>query len=1510
MMYHLTRNLLLLLCLWLLSPGTYSFASPPGSESSAGQMTTITLSETERQWVLEHPVIRLGVDPAWPPFDFIDRQGGHRGMAADFLQLLAQRLGIAVEMIPNIGWNQALERARDRTLDLISLSHGTPERLEFMTYTDVVTSVPWSIVTQKDYKEIDGLNDLAGLEVALVKGYAIEEIIRTDYPGLKIWQVASSLEGLRAVASGQIKAVVESLAVANYLISENNLSNLRIAADSGLEVMELGFGVRSDWPQLVELLNRAIRSLSRDEVRAIYARWAPLAAPATDEAAPIAHSLWWLVAAGLIVLVLLIPMILQRLSGHQQAKWFSSAAVRRIGAVAVTLFLVAVMVLSWYSLQRIHDRLRQDLGNQLSIINSSVHQALRTWLAGRRELVFDLTHDPEVLETASALLGAPRSPQALRADPVMERLRTLLAPRMDRINAKGMFIIAPDRVSVASMRDANLGTVNLIARQRSALMDRAFAGETVFIPPIVSDVPLRDRKGQMVERAPTMFFAAPLKNANGDVIAVLTLRFDPAHELTRITESGRPGESGETYAVDENGRLLTESRFEASLISAGIATDSGTGDSGLQGFRIADPGGNLLSGYVPAAARAEWPLTLMASDVTRGHSGMNVSGYRDYRGVPVVSAWLWSDELGIGLATEIDSDEALAPYLALRNLVVSVLGVTVLLALGLTGFNVWLGDRAKLRLERLVRERTRELNKLAQAVEQNPLSVVITDIDGTIEHVNPTFTKVTGYQPDEVIGKNPRVLKSGETSADQYAGLWTTILEGRVWRGEIQNRRKNGDLYWAAISIAPVTDESGTVTHFIAMTEDITRGKQVELALRDAKLAAEEATQAKGELLANMKESEEQFRTLVSNIPGTTYRCLPRHPWTMLYISDEIHNLSGYPPEDFLGENPLHTFGDLMHPDDVKPIAANTAQAVKEHRPYDNEYRIIDANGVVHWVYAKGQAIYDTHGEAEFLDGTIFDITDRILAAQALSVAKEAAEAANQAKSAFLANMSHELRTPMNAILGYSEMLMEEAEDVGQDDFIPDLKKINQAGNHLLSLINDVLDLSKIESGKMETFAEVFDVGGLIDQIAGTAQPLMTKNNNHFRIKRGDNMGNACQDITKLRQSLLNLLSNAAKFTHEGTITLRVEREQANSEEWLSFAVNDTGIGIAADKLDHVFAEFSQADNSTTRDYGGTGLGLTISRRFCRMLGGDLTVTSESGAGSTFTIRLPAALPEAGAPQEEPPQTNTHIEQMSNDIHQPMAGSTVLVIDDDAEASEIIRRFLEKDGFNVVTALSGEQGLRLAHELHPAAITLDVMMPDMDGWSVLRALKVDPLLHAIPVVILTMVDDKSKGYALGATDYLTKPVDRVRLHQILSRYQQPGDQPHCVLLVEDDKVTREMTARVLEKADWQVIEAGNGREALEQLARQKPQLILLDLMMPVMDGFDFLIEMRATPAWRNIPVIVVTAKDLTEEDRRILSGKVEQILEKGACSHGQVVDLIRQVVDHHRLPGDTAIPGK
>jgi signal transduction histidine kinase/DNA-binding response OmpR family regulator len=487
--------------------------------------------------------------------------------------------------------------------------------------------------------------------------------------------------------------------------------------------------------------------------------------------------------------------------------------------------------------------------------------------------------------------------------------------------------------------------------------------------------------------------------------------------------------------------------------------------------------------------------------------------------------------------------------------------------------------------------------------------------------------------------------------------------------------------------------------------------------------------------------------------------------------------------------------------------------------------------------------------------------------------ARHQAEAASRTKSAFLANMSHELRTPLNAIIGYSEILREDAQDRGDKASEADLVKIETAGKHLLGLINDILDLSKIEAGRMDLHLEEVDLNRLLAEVRVLVTPLIDKNGNRFEIDAPADIGIMHVDLVKLKQSLINLLSNAAKFTKDGLVKLAVEKHVSDrGRNVFTFAVTDSGIGMTDEQIGRLFQAFTQADASTTRNYGGTGLGLTITKHFCTMLGGDITVTSVPGKGSTFTITLPDGGKEAAISRVEPGAV----------ADGDLSGKSVLIVDDDPTVHDVLRATIAKEGYRLLHAYDGAQALELAKSERPDVITLDVMMPKLDGWSVLGKLKSDPALAPIPVIMLTIVDERTMGYSLGAAEYMTKPVDRNRLIELLRRFAATSREA-VVLVVDDSEDVRAVVRATVEKAGLKTVEAENGKIALDWLkTNPAPALVLLDLMMPVMDGFAFLDEVKEVPALARVPIVVLTAKDLTEAERRMVNERTLLVLTKGA----------------------------
>ncbi len=545
----------------------------------------------------------------------------------------------------------------------------------------------------------------------------------------------------------------------------------------------------------------------------------------------------------------------------------------------------------------------------------------------------------------------------------------------------------------------------------------------------------------------------------------------------------------------------------------------------------------------------------------------------------------------------------------------------------------------------------------------------------------------------------------------------------------------------------------------------------------------------------------------------------------------------------------------------------------------------------------------NTRGELVYLDTTLApvtgesgqvthhvavkrDVTDRVQREQALEEtnralrqARDAALQASRAKSEFLANMSHELRTPLNAIIGYSELLMEDAEAAQQEDLRSDLKKIHTSGTHLLGLINDVLDMSKIESGKMDLDIQEFDLRELISQIKDTVEPLAQRHGNQLELLVDQAPERVIYDAQKLRQVLINLMSNACKFTSNGKVQLEVTVDGLG---WLEISVSDTGIGMTEEQRGRLFRPFMQADSSTTKRYGGTGLGLAISQRFCEMMGGRIEVTSRPGVGSCFTVRLP--------------ERARRISKRSLDPSAEAEGPLVLVIDDDQSTYATLSATLSERGFRVEWARTGDGGMDAARQQRPQVIVLNINMPAKEGWSVLALLKEDPDTASIPVVMVTSLEEPELGMALGAADYLVKPIHPTHLVRTVRRWLTPANDNFTVLVVDDDPAMREIVERTLRGAGYQVATASNGHEGLQALETRTPGLIVLDLMMPEMDGFEFLRRLKENPRHGHLPVVVATAKELTEAEHKLLEESATRVIQKVAHSRTELMHIVERQV--------------
>ena len=505
-----------------------------------------------------------------------------------------------------------------------------------------------------------------------------------------------------------------------------------------------------------------------------------------------------------------------------------------------------------------------------------------------------------------------------------------------------------------------------------------------------------------------------------------------------------------------------------------------------------------------------------------------------------------------------------------------------------------------------------------------------------------------------------------------------------------------------------------------------------------------------------------------------------------------------------------------------------------------------------------------------------------------LSQANDRVIEADRLKSEFLANMSHELRTPLNSVIALSGILLARMDGDLTEEQEKQVKIIKKSGKNLLELINDILDLSKIESGKMEISLEEFYIEDVVNDDRAMVTPLASEKEINISFIKNEEIPVIRSDRNKVKQILLNLLSNAVKFTPTGgSITIDATGRDGRVE----LRVTDTGIGIAKENLDKIFDEFRQVDGSSTREYGGTGLGLAITRRLVKLLGGEIRVESEIGKGSTFIINIPVTLDGVEALTEAASRIDP-------------GRKTILAVDDDPSVIYVLKKYLEGEGYQVVPAHNGAEAIRLAREVKPFAITLDIMIPGRDGWEVINELKGDPATEHIPIVVISILDNKSLGFSLGVTEYLTKPVERNTVLNALGRLMSPRcigmDCTPNVLLVDDDPIHIMAMKAVLADSGYKVTVAPGGKEAIEVLKEATPCAVILDIMMPEVDGFMVLEELKKRKETRDIPVIILTAKDITDDDKKRLNGSIQDIIGKGNFAHEEVLRDLKNIMERRK----------
>ncbi len=1439
------------------------------------------LTTVEKEWLVAHPTIRLGTAPNSPPIEWTNEKGAYSGIGADYVRLLEQRLG--VDLVPTIGlsWDEVMRRARAGEIDVLPALARSPDRETYLAFSEPLLQLPMVIIVSSSQAQEVRIEDLNGVRTAVTDGWVSNEWLASYFPGIIRQGYPDVRRAEQAVVFKEVNALICDLASATYAIDKLEVSGLKVASQAPY-IPSLCMGVRKDWPVLVGILNKALASITTEEKAEIRARWVTLRQAGID----IRRVLYIVLpsAAAVVLLILIVSNWRLRREARQRKK--AEGALREQERQFRTLTEHIPDIVSRFdrdlrctyvnpALERCSGRPPEDfLGKMVEQIGLP-EQTAALWKARLRQVL--ATGEPTRFEFEFAL---PTGQRTFSSEVVAEQ--------DDEGGARSLLMVSRDiteRKRAEQELERHRDHLEEMVAQRTAQLSKSEAQIRAIVEAAADGIVTVDEKGliESFNPAAARIFGYAAEEVIGKNVSLLmpepwksehdganrrNLKAGAEHAIGTIAGARCLRKDGSVFPAEIT---ISDSLIDGRRLSVFLVRDASERTKIEEALKDSEERFRILFEHSPDAVLIADPETLRFSFVNeaacrllgreRGELlALSIPDIHPLETLPHLIERLRSTALGATTRFfDLPCTRGDGTHVFVDTSVVHLL---------IGGKPYYMKQMRDITDRKAVEE---QLRKLSRAVDQSLSPVVITDPDGAIDYVNPAFCRITGYTAAEVRGLNPRILKSGVHPPEFYAALWRTITAGEEWRGEICSRRKNGELFWELTSISPIRDDSGAISHFVAVKQDITETRQMEEALR---------------------ASEKRFAFAMEGANDGVW------DWDLttdrIYYSPQWKSMLGYADDEL--PNALGLAQSLTPPEEWERLVKETDAAIaRGAAKFENEFSMRHKDGHPVNILARTLVVRDERGTPIRLVGTHTDLTERIRVARELKEAKEAADNANRAKSDFLANMSHEIRTPMNAIIGFAGLALKLDMPPRLRDYV---SKMQDAGVSLLGLINDILDFSKVEAGKLAMESVEFDLESVLARVSTLNGQKAVDKGLEFLLHIAADIPRALVgDPIRLGQVMTNLVTNAVKFTEKGEVELRASCvEKTAHKAKLQFSVRDTGIGMSGEQSARLFQAFTQADSTTTRKYGGTGLGLSISKKLAEMMGGQIWVESTPGKGSTFSFTAWLDY------RAETPARRTVVPAVLN-------GMRVLVVDDNPSARNVLQELLAEFPFVVEAVDSGERALetvKAAQAGKPFGLVLmDWRMPGLDGVEATRKLKEEMGLSRPPAVIIVTAStggdgERTDARAAGADDFLIKPITASTLVDSVIRIFAPshgapaarpgggegeGAQRRLlagarVLMAEDNEINQQIAVELLQQAGAEVVVASNGREAVEKLqaAGRAFDIVLMDIQMPVMDGHDATRLIRAEPRFATLPIIALTAHAMVEERQRAMeSGMNDQI---------------------------------